>query len=144
MTAAGAAPLAGPAPLEPDEALLELAHEPLRLFATCDRRVRPLRQRVDELEHGVVEHALVGRERLDVPAHQLPQEPLREALRPAAGLALRRDRPEAFGQGATGGELGATRVSVCGATAKLVTKSLEESSDVDLLRGGNACRRRVF
>ena len=35
-------PAGRPAPLEPHEALLELAHEPLRLLAPCDRRVRPL------------------------------------------------------------------------------------------------------
>ena len=39
-------------------------------FEPCD----PLVEVVDQLQHRVVERALVGERRLDVPAHQPPQE----------------------------------------------------------------------
>jgi hypothetical protein len=59
---------------------LELVHAPLQV--------------VDQLERGAVEDALVLRERLDVPAHQLAQRLLHERARPRPPQRLlRRDRP---------------------------------------------------
>ena len=44
--------------------------DPHSARALCE----PLVEIVDQLQHGVVERALVGEGRLDVPAHQPPQE----------------------------------------------------------------------
>src|SRR5919198_502532 len=71
-----------------------------------EQRVDLPEELVDELERRVVEGALVGRERLDVPAHQLPQDLLdrHEDRSPQAWppleRPLRRHRPEALGDAA--------------------------------------------
>ena len=132
------------APLQTLEPLLQLAHQSLRLLASDRRGVGALGEGVDELQHRVVEDPLIGRERLDVPAHELAQKPLDRALRPAAGRPLRRDRPEALGEGPCRGEFRPPRVPLDSTTSKLLAEPLEQGGDVDLLRRGNTCRRRVF
>jgi hypothetical protein len=69
--------------------------------------VGALRERVHEPEYRRIETPLVGRERLHVPAHQLPQDRLNrrerdptcppERSRPAQERALRTDCPERIG-----------------------------------------------
>src|SRR5205823_11461813 len=98
----------------------------------------------DKLENGVVEHALVGSERLDVPAHELTEDALDETLDPAARFPLRSDGPKALGERPRRCELGGRRCPCARATAKLLAEPFEEGCDIDLLRRGNACRRRVF
>ena len=131
-------------PLEPLEPFLQLANEPFRLLARRCRRVGALRECIEQLEHGVVEDALVCRQRLDVPAHELSQDPFDDPLRPAARLALGGDRPETLRERPRGREFGPPRIPVNGTTSKLLAESFVQGGDVDLLRRGNTCRRRVF
>jgi len=132
------------APLEPRESFLQLTNQSLCLVAGRGRGVGPLGQRIDELQDGVVEDALVGGKGLDVPAHELAEEALDGSLGAPAGWALRRDRPESLRKRPGRLEFGASRVLVDGTTSKLLTESVEQGGDVDLLRRGNTCRRRVF
>ena len=99
---------------------------------------------VDEPEHGAVVDALIGRERLDVPTHELAQDALDQALRPAARLSLGRDGPEALGERARRRELGLDAPAAARAAAQLLAEALEEVCDVEIVRRGNACRRRAF
>ena len=103
--------------LEAGEPLVELNHELdpgaklLRdLEAPLQRRVLLVstrRDRVQELQRGGVEPALICRERLDIPAHQLAQDALERCERQSAQpperagsfekRPLRADRPELLG-----------------------------------------------
>ena len=131
------------AALDTGQPLLELPDDALRLLAGSLSSVGPLRERVQELQERVVVDPLVGRQGLHVPAHELTQGTLDEALEAATSFAFGCDRPEALCEGARGREVGTAGIPVDGAPAKLLTEALEEVCDVDLRRG-NACRRRIF
>ena len=101
---------------------------------------------VDELEHRVVEGALLRRQRLDVPAEQRPQQPLDRirdrALEARAPLQrpLGRNGPHALGLRAPG-RAGALRAGA--AAADLLAKLLEQRDGVDLRGRRSLCRRTI-
>src|SRR5439155_149818 len=106
--------------------------------------VGPLRQSVDELQQGGVEDTLVGGKRLDVPAHEFAEEALDDSLGAAAGRMLGRNRPETLRERPCRGVFGPPRVLMDGTTSKLLAEPIEQGGNIDLLRRGNTCRRRVF
>ena len=134
---------AGGPPLEPQQPLLELREQPLGPLAGGALGVERLREVVHELQRRVVEAALLGGERLDVPAHQRLQQPLDgigdRALQAGAPLdrALGRDGPVALGRG-TGPR--AHRRTARAAPLDLDLEPLEELGGVD----GNPCSFRVL
>ena len=123
----------GTSPLEPREPLLQLADEPLGLLAPGSRGICPLGERVDELEDRVVEHALVGGQRLHVPAHELSQHTLGESLEPTTRFPLGADRPEALGESTIRRKLGSRRGPGPRSTPELLAEAIEQGGDIDLL-----------
>ena len=91
---------------------------PQRLIARALAPVDLLEDSVDHLQDDVVEHPLLVRERLDVPAQQRPQQlldgqrdpPFRP--RPALQRPIGADGPEPLGAVARRKQLPATRITV--------------------------------
>ena len=119
--------------LEAGQPFLELPQRAFGTLASVRGFVGPLGRRVEELQDGIVEDPLVGGEGLDVPPHELSQHALRKGLRPATQLSLRRDRPEALGEGTDRGELLTPAATIGRAAAQLLAELLEQCGDVDLL-----------
>ena len=104
---------------------------------------------VDHLQHDVVEHPLLGRERLDVPAQERPQDPLQRVGDPAlrAGPPLERpvggDGPEPLGAVAGGEQLPAPLASPRSAPPAISSRSRSTSAFTSTSgRGRNRCRGR--
>ncbi len=133
----------GGAPLEPQQPLLELSEQPYGPLTGGTLGVERLGKVVHELQRRVVEAALLGRQGLDVPPQQRPQEPLDgiddRALdaRPPLDRPLGRDGPVALGRG-TGPR--ASRRAAQAAPLHLVSQPLEELGGID----GNPCSFRVL
>src|SRR5262249_1734501 len=131
-------------PLHAGQPLLQLVQELPGSLVGGGCRIRTFGERVDELEQRAVVDTLVGRERLDVPAHELAQDPLDQPLGASARLGLGGDRPEAPRERPRRREL-CTRAPAGSRTAtQLLAETLEEVCYVEIVRRGSACRRRVF
>ena len=140
----------GPA-LDPGEALLELGQRPSRRLLARSGEVGALGQLVHELEQRVVVAALLGCERLDVPAHKRPQSFLDAVGDEAPHPLLPPDRPlgrhgpHALGLVSPGQARAAVSLHRRGAApAHLLLQPGEEPVHVDLFRRQNPCRSRGF
>jgi hypothetical protein len=111
----------------------------------------PLLEVVDEPERRRIERALVIGERLDVPAHRLPEHGLgggAEApaeARPQSQRPVGGDGPQALGLGPRGPTVVrlARRAGVGAGTPDLLLERREERVDVDLVRRRKAVVHRL-
>ena len=134
------------APLDAPQTLLELRQRAAARFVSCPGAVGSLVEVVDELQHGVVERALLRRQRLDIPPEQRPQEPL-DGIRDRA-----LDARSAL-QGTLGRD-GPHPLSLCAprctctlrtgpTTADLLAQMLEQRDGVHLRGRRSLCRRTI-
>jgi hypothetical protein len=140
-------------PLESGQALLQLGrHSSCGLACRLAPIVR-LVEVVDQLEHGVVEGALLGRERLDVPAQERTEQTLdavgdeSSEAAPARYRSLCRHAPGSLRLAPPDDTGGARRIAVraaCAAPPDLVGETGEKLVDVHILLWRNSARSRTF
>src|ERR671923_2154575 len=119
-----------------------LRQRTLRALSLRERSVALLVEVVDELQRGVVEGTLLGRQRLDVPAHQRPkdrlQRPREKTFQAWAVLegSLRRHRPKSLRLRADGDAAAAHAGAVrrLPSAAHLLLETRDERGDIHVFR----------
>jgi len=138
------------APLGAGQPLLQLRERAGGRFTRRLGAVELLEHPVHQLQHGVVEDALLSGERLDVPAHQGAQQALdRRGREPAqSGSPVERPlgghRPDALGPMACRKQPPATSLATVRTAGELLAKTVDERGHVNLAAGGNRCSGRGF
>ena len=136
---------AGAAPLDARQPFLQLAERPHCFLPRPLAAVDLLEDPVDQLQHDVVEHALLGRERLDVPAEERPKQLLDRVRdpalepRPPFERPVGRHGPEPLGAVSRGQQLPPALPGAVRPARELLAKPCDERLDIDLRGRRNPC-----